>query len=179
MNSYVSMVAAGITFSLSSVSFGATSLCSINETVYFSCTTHSGKTASLCGKVFEKDESGRLADLQDQYLQYRFGTPKAVELEFPKTKKDSVGSFRSDVIRAQGGTLRVDAVLFVSSGIAYSVESVVDTGAVSEGVSVGDPKKFGIESQVKRRAPYPDARVRCAERADTKNFFELVNYLAQ
>lgn len=174
------VIAGSILLGVSLGASGATSLCSRNEKVYFSCATKSGKVVSLCGKVFERNKSGHRVDFENQWLQYRFGSPKAVELAFPRKKEDSISSFTSERVRAQGGQAHIDAVLFVSGGIAYSIESVApETGEILEGVSVGDPKSFGIESPGTRREQYPKARILCAERADTENFFQLVEYLAE
>ncbi len=176
----VLVIAASIFLGMSHVALGATSLCARNEKVYFSCATKSGKIISLCGKVFEKDKFGSRVDFDNQWLQYRFGSPTTVELAFPRKKENSVSSFKAEKIRAQGGQVHLDAVVFVSGGIAYSVESVApDTGEILEGVSVEDPKSFSIENHGKRRKQYPKARILCAERANTENFFDLVEYLAE
>lgn len=180
MKNRVLLIAVSILLCTNQIAYGAASLCSRNEMVYFSCATKTGKVVSLCGKVFEKDKFGSRVDFDNQWLQYRFGSPTATELAFPHKKGDSVGSFKAERIRAQGGQVHIDAVLFVSGGIGYSVESVApDTGEILEGVSVGDPKSFSIESHGKRREQYPKARILCAETADTKNFFDLVEYLAE
>ena len=180
MKNRMLVIVGSIVLGMNQMAYGATSLCSKNEIVYFSCATKTEKVISLCGKVFEKDKFGSRVDFDSQWLQYRFGSPTAVELVFPRTKRDSVGSFKSEKIRADGGKIRLDAVLFVSGGIGYSVESFApETGEIFEGVRVGDPKDFNIESHGKRREQYPKASILCAGTADTKNFFDLVKYLAE
>ena len=165
---------------ISHIAFGANSLCESNENVYFSCSTKTGKILSLCGKVIDKDKYGKRVEFDDQWLQYRFGLPTKIELVYPRKKVNSITNFKAEIIRAQGGLAHIDAVIFVSGGIGYSVESVSpNTGEVIEGVSVGDPKNFSIESQVKRKDKYPKAQILCAEKANTDSFFDLVEYLSE
>lgn len=64
----------------------AVTLCTQSEKVYFSCVTKpSGKLISVCGS----------SDLTspEAYLQYRFGSARKVELEYPSTHDGSVESF--------------------------------------------------------------------------------------
>jgi len=178
MNNKSVIVAGGILLCMSQIANGSSSLCSKSETTYFACTTKAGKVISLCGKVFETDKRGARVEVEDQWLQYRFGAPSAIELSYPRAKANSISSFKAERIRAQGGEIRIDSVLFVSGGIGYSVESAIpDGGGLMEGVSVGDPKDFGMDGGGKRREHYPKAQIQCAGAADTKNFFDLVEYL--
>lgn len=57
------------------------SLCATEETVVFSCRTvgKKAKLLSLCGSKVLDEKTG--------YIQYRFGQPGNVELEFPKEKQ--------------------------------------------------------------------------------------------
>lgn len=164
---------------ISHTALGVGSLCNENENVYFSCRTANGKILSLCGNVFTKDQLGDVVEFDNQWLQYRFGSPTTVELSYPRQKRNSITHFKAERISAQGGEIQLDAVVFVSGGIGYSVESDVPRSGRVEGVSVGDPKEFGIEKRGKRRKHYPKTRILCAENANTENFFELVNYLAE
>src|SRR5215471_3292929 len=88
----VSILSTLFLFSLKVWSAG---LCSGDEKAYFSCRIKSStKTASLCG-------SKNLTPTQG-YLQYRFGVPEKVEMEFPKEKQNSQKSFRyAHYFRAQ------------------------------------------------------------------------------
>jgi hypothetical protein len=62
-------------------------LCEAGERVYFSCVTESrGRVVSLCGSETLTEAAS--------YLQYRFGRPGAIELEFPSTREGSIGRFR-------------------------------------------------------------------------------------
>ncbi len=174
----IKVVAGTILLGMAQLAHGASSLCSKSETTYFACTIKGGKVVSLCGKVFETDKRGDRVDVDKQWLQYRFGAPGAIELAYPRSKANSVGNFKVERIRAQGGEVHLDAVVFVSGGIGYSVESAApDGGGLVQGVSVGDPKEFGVENAGKRKEHYPNARFLCSGPADTKNFFELVEYL--
>jgi|GEM_PF-1774271 len=64
------------------------SLCTAEETVLFSCkiAANEGKLLSLCGSKALGEKTG--------YIQYRFGHPGKVELEFPKEKAGSQSAFR-------------------------------------------------------------------------------------
>lgn len=67
------------------------SLCAKDERILFSCTVkgtakHPVKIASLCGS--------RDIDKERGYLQYRFGLPGAIELEFPKDRQGTQQQFR-------------------------------------------------------------------------------------
>lgn len=63
------------------------SLCAADETIIFNCATKpAGKIVSLCAsKDLTKDKG---------YLQYRFGLPSKVELEFPE-KREQRGTSRT------------------------------------------------------------------------------------
>lgn len=167
---------------MTDVAAGASTLCKKSEKVYFSCATNGGKIISLCGEVFsnDKDEFGNPIEMDSPWLQYRFGSPRKIELSYPRQKKDSLKSFKAEIIRAQGGDIRLDSIVFANGGIGYSVEHVVpDTQEVFEGVSVGDPRDFDIKILGKTRKKYPNDRIQCAEPADTRNFFSLVDYIAK
>lgn len=95
-------------------------------------------------------------------------------------KENSISNFKAEKNRAQGGQGKVDAIVFANGGIGCSIEAIVaDTGEIPEGVSVGDPKNFNIESRGKRRERYPKAKILCTGRANTENFFDLVEYLTK
>ena len=69
----------------------ASSLCSGNEHIIFSCTVkatakHSAKIVSLCASRDLNKDRG--------YLQYRFGLPGKVELEFPRDRQGTQQQFR-------------------------------------------------------------------------------------
>jgi hypothetical protein len=66
----------------------STSLCTKDETVVFSCRTlgKKGKLLSLCGSKVLDEKTG--------YVQYRFGPPGKIELEFPKDKQNTQAAFR-------------------------------------------------------------------------------------
>ena len=58
----------------------ASGLCQTDETVFFSCQTRSKKWISLCGTL-------------PASLQYRFGKPGKVELQYPENGADGKTSF--------------------------------------------------------------------------------------
>jgi len=59
--------------------------CTTDEHVIFNCTVKAAKIVSLCAsKDLSKDKG---------YLQYRFGLPGKLELEFPKTRTGTQAQF--------------------------------------------------------------------------------------
>jgi hypothetical protein len=113
------------------------SLCVQGEKTVFSCALKNSKTISLCSSAkLNKDEG---------YLQYRFGVPGKIELEYPKERAAPQKAFQyNHYFRAQ-----VD-LTEISFSIDSNVYSVFDNfngeekPAISEeGVSVtpGDKKK--------------------------------------
>ncbi len=88
------------------------SLCEADEKVVFSCTMQkSSKLLSLC--------TSRQVDAKTGYVQYRFGVPGTVELQFPAERKDSQAAFSySRYTRPLVTYLTLD---FESNGYKYSV----------------------------------------------------------
>lgn len=88
------------------------SLCSKGEKVIFSCTVKpSTKVVSLCS-------STKLTKMEG-YLQYRFGLPGKIELEFPKNRADSLKAFQySHYFRAQVDQTEIS---FSLDGYTYKV----------------------------------------------------------
>ena len=73
----------------------ATFLCRADEQVFFTCQiTPSSKLISLCGS--------KSLDARRGYLQYRFGKPGTVELQFPRERANTQRVFRyAHYFRAQ------------------------------------------------------------------------------
>jgi hypothetical protein len=90
----------------------ALSLCQKGEKVVFSCAVRrAGKIVSLCS-------SSKLSKAEG-YLQYRFGRPGQVELEFPKDRSTSREAFKySHYFRAQVDSTEIS---FTVDGYTYSV----------------------------------------------------------
>lgn len=87
-------------------------LCAADERVVFSCPTRrSNKTLSLCAsRTLAKDRG---------YLQYRFGVPGKLELEFPKDREGSLRLFHyNHYFRAR---FDQSSVTFANEGTQYSV----------------------------------------------------------
>jgi hypothetical protein len=94
-------------------------LCKQGETTYFSCQLKGSRVVSVCG-------SGAVEASENQahrasWLQYRIGTPKALELVFPKQKENSVSKFEG--VSRQGGGVRINSLDFEIGDVAYSVEN--------------------------------------------------------
>jgi hypothetical protein len=174
-------VALGLVLSLGAgLATAASTLCTKGEVSYFSCKANNGKTISLCGHVFSTDKLGAAKDVENPWLEYRYGRPGALELVYPASRKDSVQRFTAQRIRAGGGAYGVDALAFVSGGIGYSVDSVTpDTGESWQGVNVGDPKDFDLDRGARRPARYPHAKIVCGEGDGTQDFSRLLDFLGQ
>lgn len=84
------IIAAYFVISLTTGSYAATaepSLCHKDEQIFFSCPiSGSANRVSLCGS--------NALDHRRGYLQYRFGRPGAVELQFPRDRANTQGAFR-------------------------------------------------------------------------------------
>ena len=90
----------------------AGTLCHGNERVLFSAAVKGGnKLVSICS-------SGRL-DEKRGYLQYRFGRPGKIELEFPKSRVDTQSQFRYS--RYTRPLVTYLALRFETGGYLYSI----------------------------------------------------------
>jgi hypothetical protein len=88
------------------------SLCDASERVLFSALVKgSNKVVSIC--------SSRKIDKQQGYLQYRFGRPGQVELEFPSSRQDTQKSFA--YTRYTRPLVTYLTVKFTSNGYSYSI----------------------------------------------------------
>lgn len=86
--------------------------CSSDEKIVFNCTTRQGgKIVSLCASKELTKDGG--------YLQYRFGLPGKVELEFPKKREQTQQAFKySHYFRAQ---VDLTEISFTSNGYEYAI----------------------------------------------------------
>jgi hypothetical protein len=76
------------------------SLCTADEQVVFACQLKNKKMASLCASKVLNASAG--------YVQYRFGTPKSVELAYPAQRALPKGHFYiSSTMYSGGGASRV------------------------------------------------------------------------
>jgi hypothetical protein len=135
----------------SSGSLQPNSLCSKDEHIIFSCMVkRSAKIVSLCASTNFAKERG--------YLQYRFGLPDKVELEFPKERQGTQQKFHySHYFRFQVDLTEIN---FEVGGYEYSVFDSYngeEKPAISEqGVSVKAPGKPKEVSFVCRGTPKVD-----------------------
>ena len=88
------------------------SLCSPAERVIFSCSLkRPAKLVALCASKSFSKESG--------YLQYRFGLPGKVELEYPKQREGSTQQFRyHHYFRPR---FDITEISFTNEGVEYTV----------------------------------------------------------
>jgi len=133
----------------------ARTLCAADERVIFSCTLRQPvKIVSVCAAKDLTNEKG--------YLQYRFGLPGKVELEFPKDRTNTQQQFEySHYFRARVDLTEIN---FTINGVNYSVFDDYqgeEKPAVSEqGVSINWPgtnkKEVRYLCASKPKADYAD-----------------------
>ncbi len=129
-------------------------LCAKDERVIFSCPVkRPAKIVSVCASKDLTSDHG--------YLQYRFGLPGKIELEYPKDRQGTQQKFKySHYFRAQFDLTEIG---FTIDGYEYSVfddyngeEKPVQS---SQGVSVtapGKPKEVSFACRSKPKADYSD-----------------------
>ncbi len=102
-------------FSLSSENISAQkkakSLCQASEQTIWSCLTTKNKIASVCASKDLAEDKG--------YLQYRFGVLGKVELEFPKSRKDSQKAFKYS--RYTRPLVTMLTLSFENNGVIYEI----------------------------------------------------------
>lgn len=129
-------------------------LCTRDERVIFSCPVKKpAKIVSVCASKDLTRDRG--------YLQYRFGLPGKVELEFPKDRKGTQQKFQyTHYFRARVDLTEIN---FTIDGYQYQVFDTYqgeEKPAISEqGVSVtapGKPKEVSFVCRTKPKADYAD-----------------------
>lgn len=130
------------------------SLCAKDERVIFSCPVkRPAKIVSVCASKDLTSDRG--------YLQYRFGLPEKIELEYPKERNGTQQKFQySHYFRAQ---FDLTEISFTIDGYEYRVfddyngeEKPVQS---LQGVSVtapGKPKEVSFVCRTKPKADYTD-----------------------
>ena len=130
------------------------SLCAKAERIIFSCAVkRPARIVSICASKDLTSDRG--------YLQYRFGLPGKVELEFPKGRNETQKQFQySHYFRFQ---VDLTAINFTIDGFEYSVFDEYngeEKRKISiEGVSVtapGKPKEVSFVCRTKPTADYSD-----------------------
>ncbi len=120
--------------------FKAATLCEKNEKVIFSCgMKKSARILSLC--------SSKELDKQKGYVQYRFGLPGKIELEYPADRKSTQSAFRYS--RYTRPLVTYLALRFETNGYKYSiheddVEDIKPPGFASY-INITPPGKKAIE----------------------------------
>lgn len=139
----------------------AGTMCAAGEQIIFSCQLRgSAKLVSLCGsKTLSRDEG---------HLQYRFGRPGRIELEFPKNRADSQKQFSYEhVFRFQFDRTEIG---FENEGFLYTLFDYYD----------GEQKPARREAGVRVRAAGENAgevTMRCGSRV-TASYGDLNDILA-
>jgi hypothetical protein len=132
----------------------ANSLCARNERIIFSCPIkRPAKIVSVCASKDLTSDRG--------YIQYRFGLPAKVELEFPKERKGSQQKFQyTHYFRAK---VDLTEISFTINGYEYQVTDDYNAEEKPEqtiqGVMVtapGKPKEVSFACRVKPKADYTD-----------------------
>jgi hypothetical protein len=132
----------------------SSTLCARDERVIFSCPVKKpAKIVSVCASRDLASDRG--------YLQYRFGLPGRVELEFPKDRNGTQQKFQyTHYFRARVDLTEIN---FTIDGYQYQVFDTYqgeEKPAISEqGVSVtapGKPKEVSFVCRTKPKADYTD-----------------------
>ncbi len=129
-------------------------LCAKDERIIFSCPVK--KPAKIVSVCASRDLTGDRG-----YLQYRFGLPGKVELEYPKDRKGTQEKFHyTHYFRAQ---FDLTSINFTIDGYEYSVfddyNGEEKPAVSSQGVSVtapGKPKEVSFVCRTKPKADYTD-----------------------
>jgi hypothetical protein len=130
-------------------------LCAKVERVIFGCLLkRPAKIVSLCASKDLTSETG--------YLQYRFGLPSKIELEFPKDRQDTQQKFEyTHYFRAR---FELHEINFTVDGVNYSVfddyNGEEKPEVMLQGVSVNQPgtpkKEVRYLCRTKPKADYTD-----------------------
>ncbi|MBS1792728.1 MAG: hypothetical protein JSS81_02670 [Acidobacteria bacterium] len=88
------------------------SLCAAREQTIWTCTTTRAKVLSICASKDLAEDRG--------YVQYRYGVPGKVELEYPKERKDSAQKFR--YTRYTRPLVTMLTLSFENDGFSYVLE---------------------------------------------------------
>ena len=129
-------------------------LCASDERVIFSCPVkRPAKIVSVCASKELTSDRG--------YLQYRFGLPGKIELEYPKDRKGTPEQFHyTHYFRAQ---FDLTEISFTINGYEYQVfddyNGEEKPAVSSQGVSVtapGKPKEVSFVCRTKPKADYTD-----------------------
>jgi len=130
------------------------SLCAKDERIIFSCPLRKpAKIVSLCASKDLTSDRG--------YLQYRFGLPGKVELEFPQDRTGTQQKFQyTHYFRAQVDQTEIS---FTNNGYEYAITDDYNgeekPAQSIQGVSVtapGKPKEVSLQCRMKPKADYSD-----------------------
>jgi hypothetical protein len=130
------------------------SLCARDERIIFSCPVRKpAKIVSLCASKDLASDKG--------YLQYRFGLPGKVELEFPKERTGTQQQFQyTHYFRAQ---VDLTEISFKNNGYEYQITDDYNgeekPAQSTQGVMVtaaGKPKEVSLACRTKPKADYAD-----------------------
>lgn len=131
----------------------AGSLCEKDEKIVFSCPIRKpAKIVSLCSSKELTKESG--------YLQYRFGLPGKIELEFPKQREQTQSAFKySHYFRAQ---FDLTEISFSQDGHQYAIfddyNGEQKPARHDQGIKITPPngKEVTLTCRGKAKAQYDD-----------------------
>ena len=130
------------------------SLCARDERIIFSCPVKKpAKIVSLCASKDLSSDRG--------YLQYRFGLPGKIELEFPKDRTGTQSRFQyTHYFRAQ---VDLTEISFSNNGYEYQITDDYNgeekPAQSIQGVMVtapGKPKEVSLSCRTKPKADYTD-----------------------
>jgi hypothetical protein len=129
------------------------SLCESSEKIVFSCTVRrTAKIVSLCSSAELTKDRG--------YIQYRFGLPGKIELEFPKQREQTQSAFKySHYFRAQVDQTEIS---FMSNEYLYTIfddyNGEQKPAQHDQGIRIGPPigSEVTLTCNGKAKAQYGD-----------------------
>jgi hypothetical protein len=115
-------------------------LCTADEVILFSCNTKTrGRIISLCGSIKPNGPTS--------YIQYRFGTPKRIELVYPTDKKPPGTLFTTRIDSYAGASY--DAIVnFTIKEYSYVIYSGHYVGGSLDDINNDSQGTFGLRAGV-------------------------------
>jgi len=137
--------AVALTVLVAPIAAAAQSLCAKSEVDYFSCRLTDWRIISVCGIVHDEP-------MAEDWLQYRFGSPRKIEMVWPREHRGSIGEFEGNVF----GPYSVSDLRFRIDNAEYGIS--ISGGGEDDGA--GGLTRREAEEHV-TRAGHPDIVRKC------------------
>lgn len=169
MRPLLSLLTGSLLLASSSLVVAADSLCRPGETTYFACPTADGRQVALCGHAFDTDKLGLPVATANPWLQYRYGRPGKLDMQWPAHRAGSLQKFSAGKLRLDSEEISSDDIRFVSGKKRWRVEkALLGSGGAFGGVLIGRPEQpAGEETE----------EIACTARAEGRDFLWLVDFI--